>query len=421
MNISSKEARLPTLKPASAAFQPWEYVLLGLLAIIAGIWTVISFRIAQTYDIGLAYHGGVVAWQTGRPETLATWISTPFLGMVMALVSRAMSAGTTSVLITILNVALFFGSVAIVWRILRSRLSKTVWWLSAFAAVSFAPALSSIWWRQLNLIVLALAVLGFWYLRKGRDEVGAILGALSILIKPIVILLPLMLLVRRRTRRTGALMIAWLIGLSVLAQIFLAVRAGSVGVLSPLSAYRNFAVKSLPSNIWVCHAENFSPLSTLCRVGGPDHWTAERATVIIVVCLGLGLYLESVWRRQGDSWAWFSGACLFSPMISPIAWSHYQVLLLPLFILLLVEFLEEGASPMLWCWLGLSFALAELVWRPFGSAPGLARHFFGGPPETTRELFQVFAVAAGCQYALLLTALLHFRSRASLEGKIVVS
>lgn len=395
-------------------FRPWELVPLTGVAILAVVWTVISFRIHLTLDIGLAYHGGLVAWQTGRPETLPTWISTPFLGMVMALVTRVLSENATAVLLTVLNTALFFGGIAVVWIHLRPRLSRGLWWATLVAAAGFAPALSSIWWRQLNIVVLVLAAASFWFVRRGRAGWGAALGALSILIKPIIVLLPLLLLLRRRTRPAGALMVVWLAGLSVVAQIFLVMRAGSLHVLLPIDAIRTFSARSLPQNIWACHPENFSPLSTLCRLGGSDHWNAERAVVLVVVALALGLYLESVWHRGSDSWAWFCAACLFTPMVSPIAWSHYQVLLFPLFILLLGEFLETGASPMTWGWLVLSFALAELVWRPFGSAPGLIRHFLGGPPETTQELFQVFAVALGCQYALLLTALLHFRRRPNL-------
>ncbi len=45
----------------------------------------------RVLDLGKAYAGGVEAWSSGHPERVHTWMSTTFLAMIMALVSRLMS------------------------------------------------------------------------------------------------------------------------------------------------------------------------------------------------------------------------------------------------------------------------------------------------------------------------------------------
>ena len=60
----------------------------------------------------------------------------------------------------------------------------------------------------------------------------------SIAIKPLVFLLPVVLLARRETRRVGAWALVWVVALSTAAQAFMAVRAHSLTALSPLSAVK---------------------------------------------------------------------------------------------------------------------------------------------------------------------------------------
>jgi hypothetical protein len=130
--------------------------------------------------------------------------------------------------------------------------------------------MSSVWWKQFNIVVLALALGGFELLRGGRTHRGAALIGLSIAIKPLVILLPFVLLVRRQTRRAGELVLGWAVALNIAVQALIALRAHDPGVISPCSALHNFVVKAKPENI---------PLSV---------------------------------------------------MLSPLAWSHYQIVLAPL-------------------------------------------------------------------------------------------
>jgi hypothetical protein len=392
-------------------FSPFESVLLGLVIGVVAIWSIVALRSKASYDLGLAYNGGIVAWRTGHPERLASWIGTPFLAMVMAFTSRVVSGRTATLLLTLLNLLLLWGGVAIAWTALRTRLPRRLWWLTLFGAAVFAPALSSLWWKQLNIVVLALAVGAFAAIRRRRDGLAGAAVALSLLLKPILVLLPVFLLLGKQTRRAGVLAAGWGLGLLAVSQGFLALRAHSLGALSPLAAYRNFSAKSLPTNIWSCHPENFSPQSALCRVVGADYWDLQRVLVAGGLLAAVALYVHAVWSRPSTSWSWFAGACLLSPMVGPIAWSHYQILLAPMFVLLVVELHRTRAPAVKWALLGAGFVLAELVWRPFGTAPGLVQRVLAGGTETTNHMFRVFVVAMFAQYVVLLVALLHFRSR----------
>lgn len=152
----------------SIALRRGEAALGLALAIILGIWAYVAFNDPAPLDTGLAYEGGQAARATGRPEALATWISLPFLAVVMGLVSLLVSVETAANLLTVLNLVTVLALLAGVWLALRPRLPLWAWWVSLAAAVCFAPMVSSLWWKQFNIIALALAVLGFWLIRRKR-------------------------------------------------------------------------------------------------------------------------------------------------------------------------------------------------------------------------------------------------------------
>jgi hypothetical protein len=394
-------------------FRPWEVFAAIVVVVVGAIVAWRALHSVPTYDIGLAYEGGVAAWATGHPENLNTWISTPFLGAAMGVASRVLSQTATAWALTAINILVVAGAYASIWWHLRRRatLSRTFWWGTLLAAVVFAPMISSLWWKQLNLVALALAGVAFLVLRRGRDGLGSLVLALSLLIKPLAILLPVALLLRRETRRAGVLTIGWGVALVAFSQLIMAQRAGSLSALNPLPAWDNFSHKSQPANIWVCHTENFSPQSALCRLTGSEDFTLQRIVVIGGVLL-LGAFAFLVLRTSpGRSWRVFAFACLLSPMISPIAWSHYQVMLLPMFLVLAVELYESAAPWVLWIGLLGAYALAELIWRPAISLPAALNSWFSGAPESTVSSFRVMNVAMLSQYLLYLVALLWFAIR----------
>jgi hypothetical protein len=213
----------------------WEWVLVTALV---GWLTLLFWRGLglPDLDIGLAYKGGQLAWATGHPENLASWISTPFLASVMAVATRVMTAGETSVALTLLNYVLIAALLPAIWVPLSRRVSPLFWWLTITGAVVFAPLASTIFWRQFNLISLAVALMGF-RLSARRPVVAGFLVALSIAVKPLILLLPIAMLWKRDTRKAGIWSVVWGVALLGVSQVFLAWRAHSLRVLLPIAAF----------------------------------------------------------------------------------------------------------------------------------------------------------------------------------------
>jgi uncharacterized membrane protein (UPF0136 family) len=391
----------------------------GLLALSGLIlwWILRAYAESSQLDTGLAYEGGQVAWATGHPEHLSTWISTPFLGAVMAVATRLMSESSAGGVVTTINLILVVGAIIVTLYQLRPILSRRWWWVTAFALVTFGPMMSTVWWKQFNAMALISALGGFYLIREKRVATGSALIGLSVAIKPLAILLPFVLLARRETRRAGVLALTWIVALNVLAQGFMAWRAGSIATLNVIPVLHNFSYKSRPENIWSCHPENFAPGSLLCRLAGGQNWTTQHFIVWGAIAL-LGLWVIDALRgRRAIDWELFCFTCAISTMLSPIAWDHYQIMLAPLFILLLVRFVRDGATLSTWCGLAVAFVLASLMWQPFGTSIGALRHLIDGAAQTQRVLFSIAAVAQFAQYVLVLTGIIwYLESRISAKS-----
>ena len=390
----------------------------GVLAAVAAWWTWRALHDSQTFDLGLLYRGGQVAWETGHPEDVPTFVYTPFLGASMAVGTRLISVGTAADLLTLLNLSLVLGLIGITLHRLRTTLSPFWWWVTALALASFAPMMSTVWWKQVNVIALALAIAGFEQLRRGRQSPGGALIGLSVAVKPLAILLPLVLLARRGTRRAGAWGLACVLGLNFAAQAFFAARAHDFGPLDPLEPLRNFSEKIQPSDLGPCLPENFAPGSLLCRLVGGSYWTLQHVAVWALVVL-LGAWVIDALRGRGaTSWEVFAFTCALSTMVSPLAWSHYQIMLAPLFVLLVVRFSTEGATLGTWLGLAIAFFLASLMLQPYGTVFG--GQSLGSGASHSRFLL-VAALAQLAQYVLVLTGVLWFIARQDrlerLEGR----
>jgi hypothetical protein len=408
---STRHSALPALRDPR--------VLVGLLVLLIPVawWTWRSFHEGGTLDLGLAYTGGQVALATGHPEHLNTWISLPFLGAVMAIVTRLMSVQSAADLLNVLNLVLAVSTVAVVLVRLRAMLSPLWWWLAAFGMVTFGPLLSTVWWKQFNLISLVGALAGFYLIRARHTVKGSGLIGLSIAIKPLAVLLPFVLLARRETRRAGVLTLGWVVALSMLAQGFMATRAGNLATLNVFPVLRNFTEKSKLGNILACHPENFAPGSLLCRLAGGQNENLQHVVVWAAIAL-LGAWVVDALRgRSMVSWDVFAFTCAMSTMVSPIAWSHYQLMLAPLFVLLFVRFVTEGASVSTWSGLIAAFVLASLMWQPFGSSIGAVRTLIDGSAQTQRALFSIAAVAQFAQYVLIMTGVVwYLQAKAVMTG-----
>ena len=324
----------------------------------------LAFAIHYTADFGLAYQGGVEAWNSGHPQRLVTWTATPFLAVVMAAITRVSSVDVASPSFMALDLIVWGALLAAVWSRMRDRVPPRFWWSTLVAAALFAPAISTIFWLQPNLIVFGLALAGFVLVGR-RDPLGGFLIGLSIALKPIVILLPLALLLRRQTREAGLWAIATTAVLSIAGLGFLAWRAGDPSVLNPIDYLAGFLSKGR-GPIAACVPENYSPVALLCRLGVEPSTTITIAVAAAVLLIGW-LLIRHLTDSPEARWEVFAVACLLSGMLGPIDWASYGVLMAPLFLLLAYQFWRESAPPPLWIGLGLAFLLAELVWDPLES------------------------------------------------------
>jgi Glycosyltransferase family 87 len=404
--LEARSGRRPRVQAPNAP------ALVGYVALAALVlwWAWRAFHDPNTNDLGLAYQGGQVAWATGHPEHLLTWISLPFLGLVMAVITKVMSASQAAILLNLVNALLVVGTVAYVLYRLRRLLAPVWWWVLAFALLSFGPMLSTVWWKQFNMISLVLLLGGFELIRRRQTHAGGAAIGLSIAIKPLAILLPFVLLARRETRRAGVISLAYVIALNVIGQVFMAWRAHSLGALNVVQLLQTFAHKSQPANYWACVPENFAPGSLLCRLVGGQHWTLQHLIVWAAVAL-LALWVVDALRgSRAISWEVFAFTCALSTMVSPIAWSHYQIMLAPLFVLLLVRFSREGASASAWAGLAVAFFLASLMWQPYGTLIGAAKDVVTGGTQTEKTLLTIEEFAQFAQYILILTGVLWYTS-----------
>lgn len=350
----------------------------------------IAISLHYTADFGLAYRGGVEAWATGYPQRVVTFSQTPFVALVFALVSRVTSEFVGARVYMALDIALWMVLLFVVWSRLRPHVPAAWWWATLAAAAFFAPAVSTIFWLQFNLVVFALALGGFVLTGRHNRWAGILIG-LSLAIKPVVILLPLALLLRKRSRTAGAISVAAAAVLTMLAFAFLAWRAHDVAALNPITYLRGFVNKGEGSLVG-CVVENYAPAAMLCRLGVQAYTQVTVLVAVGVVVLGWLLIRGLPDTALGD-WETFAAACFLSIFFGPIDWAHYGLLMGPLFLILAYRFWREKAPPFLWFGLALSFLLTELVWDPLSSLAGAS---------IPLEIF-VYTTGQFGQYFLLLT------------------
>lgn len=327
----------------------------------------IAIPLHYTADFGLAYRGGVEAWNTGHPQHVVTFSATPLMALIMALVSRIAPEFVAARVFTALNIAVWMVLLAIVWPRLRGVLPPRLWWATLAAAALFAPAVSTIFWLQFNLIVLVVALGGFRLIGRHDRWAGCLIG-LSIAVKPILVLLPLALVLRPKLRAAGLSAIAGAAALTILGFVFLAWRAHDPGALNPIAYFEGFVTKG-ESSIVGCSVENYAPAATLCRIGVQSYTLITVLTAVVLFGL-VWLTVRDLPDTPQGRWEVFAAGCFLSMMFGPIDWAHYGLLMGPLYLLLAYQFWHHRAPRFLWLGLGLSFLLVELVWDPLSSLAG---------------------------------------------------
>ena len=398
-------------------------------ASIAAIVAWVTWRALHdpaTYDAGLAYHAGQLAWSSGHPERIGSWDGSPLLAALMAVAGRRLSDRAVAEVVVILSITFWVGAAAMVINRLRPVLRPPQWWFAAIALFSFGPLMSTVWVKQFNAISLVLAIAGFHFVRRGAVNRGALAIGVSVALKPLLIMLPLVMLARRETRRAGGLACLWVAALTVASLALLAARGHSLGLLNPLHSLSTFHNRSRPAFL-TCVPWNFSPAALMCRMLGYwpatldavqprasltdvySHQTLQLAATLAAVAV-LGLWVAASLRgARARSWEVFAFACALSTMLSPLSWSHYQLMLAPLFVLLWFRFTTEGAGLGSWSALVVSFVLASLSWTPYGSVFDALATVTGGGSVPTPDVVDVFAQFA--QYLLVLTGIWWYGQR----------
>lgn len=273
----------------------------------------VAVVVHHAMDFGLAYQAGQEAWSSGHPERLLTWTATPFLALVMAAISRASSLDLATPVMLAVNLVVWAGLLLSVWSRLLDRVPAVWWWATLAAAAVFAPAISTIFWMQPNLIVLALALGGVALIGRHDRTAGLLIG-LALGLKPILILLPFALMLRGDSRRAGTWAIAVVALLSAIGLGFLAWRAGDLSVANPFAYVAQFQAKGR-GPIVACVPENYSPIALLCRFGVPGSTalTVGIAGAVLVV----GWFVIQRLRAAPDPrWELFAAAGLLSPCLA---------------------------------------------------------------------------------------------------------
>ncbi|MGI8429970.1 MAG: glycosyltransferase 87 family protein [Solirubrobacteraceae bacterium] len=380
----------------------------AILVAIVAWWTWRALHDPRAWDFQPAYRAGQGAWTTGHPERLTLWDGTPLLAAIMAVVSRLMTLRTGAELMTVLNLVLVVGLVGVVLRRLQGQIAPRWCWLTAFALLSFGPVMSTVWWKQFNIIALTLSMGGFELLRHKRLRSASGLIGLSVAIKPLFVLLPFVLLARRETRRVGAMALAWVVVPNIAGQALMAARAHDLGVMDPVRVIQNFDHKAGPTYGAACKSLNFAPGSLLCRLMGDQNWFLQRVVVFLAVAVLGAWVIDALRGRAATSWEMLAFSSPLAVMLSPLDWAHYQVLLVPLFVLLLVRFVREGAGLGAWVGLAAAFVLCSLIWEPYGTLPGAVRALVSSHRETGYDLRSIDSVAQFAQYVLVITGLLWY-------------
>jgi hypothetical protein len=341
---------------------PNLYLLAPVAAVLALI--PIAVFVHHPMDFELAYRAGQQAWASGHPEHIPTWNGTPFYAMVLAAISAAWPLEVAATGMLIVNLLARGGLLLAVWNRLYGRVPRIWWWGTLVAAAILAPGIATVFWMQPNVILLALAVAGIALIGRHDRAAGFLIG-LTLAIKPVLVLLPFALLLRRQTRRGGLWSIAVAAVLNVIGLGFLAWRAGDPSVASPVVyAGRFLTVVGVPES--VCVIQNYSPTAFLCRFGIPA--STALTIFLIAAVLGVGWLLVHQFREEKDvRWEMLAAASLLSPMLGPIGWANYQVLLAPLMLLLAYQFWAERAPVFLWLNLAMVFLMTMLIWDPLES------------------------------------------------------
>jgi uncharacterized membrane protein len=373
----------------------WDIIPFVVVGVILGVIVARAFSDPSARDFATYYHGAELGWTTGNPWREVYWLQLPAIVLVFGPLTQVMSRSAGAWLVTLVNLIAAVGLAAAALWWLYARCARWFSWLVVIALVGWGALAGAIWWKQLNLLVLALALVGF-VVSERRPWLAGVLIGVSIALKPLALLLPVFLLFHRETRRAAIVAIGSAAAVTFGGLVVVALGGGSI---SPFTYYRTFDDRTVES--FACNRVNASPTGFACRVMGVENFDVTRFLVLcgiaVLVALALGLLRDT----SGTSLVVFAWACLLSPMAAPLEWAHYSVMLAPMFLVLAAQAWQERTRLELWFGLFVAYALSQIVWNPARSLPAQ----FESGAESLDDVYRTMAVGAMAQIVLVAVAL----------------
>jgi uncharacterized membrane protein len=380
---------------ANLSARAWDLVPLVLAGVILGVIVARAFSDPSARDFETYYHGAELGWTDGDPWREVYWLQLPAVVLVIGPVTQVMSQSAGAWLVTLVNLVCAVGLAAAALWWLFARCPRWFSWLVVIALIGWGALAGAIWWKQLNLLVLALALVGFVVAARRPWTAGVLIG-LSIALKPLALLLPVFLLFHRETRRTAIVAIGAAAGFTLAGLVVIALGGGSV---SPFDYYRTFDDRTVDN--FACNRVNASPTGFACRIMGIENFDVTRFLVLCGIAVLVALVLGLLRGTKGTSLIVFAWACLLSPMASPLEWAHYSVMLAPMFVVLAAQAWKERTRLELWFGLLVAYVLSQVVWNPARSLPAQ----FESGAESLDDVYRTMAVGGMAQIVLAAVAL----------------
>lgn len=261
-------------------------------------------------------------------------------------------------------------SLGALWGMCHLLLRASGWGGGPLLAIGIALGLVCIWplrenfvEGQLNVVVAAFVV-GWWYAaRANRDVLAGASLAAAVALKPLAGLIVLYVLWRRRWR------VFW--AAAIVGGAIALVGIGLAGV----EGTRDYVTTAYPihANLWPGYHDNASPQGLITRLFGPTPWRpwpmynlpmlstpltlVTWAIAVAVLFATLGTRASGTSERHGLELAALAAAM---PLVTPIIWPHYYILLVPTFWFLGIRYVESRA----WGLLALLVVAAAVLWIP---------------------------------------------------------
>ncbi|EFV14532.1 glycosyltransferase 87 family protein [Segniliparus rugosus] len=269
---------------------------------------------------------------THNPELGFTYPPFAVLAFLPMAVFPRLIGEALHVLISILALALVIGRTLELGGFRRDRRLVMASVAFALGAVNLEPVQSTLWFGQLNLVLMALAFLDLLGPPASRWRGFGVGIASGLKLTPLVFVPYLLLTKQWRAAGTavgtflGTIALGFLVVPHDSAKFWTSV--GQTTRVGPLAWPSNQAVEGTLARIWAPHDPPKALFSALALLVG-----------------GAGLLLAAYAYRRSEQVLAVTVVGLVACVVSPIAWSHHWVWVAPLVVLLVAKALPGDGPP----------------------------------------------------------------------------